>query len=438
MVARLLRLTAAIALCCCLVAASASSVSAAKASGQAGPLRGLNIAGLNAGSSTAAINREISTARSLNAQIVRVEFPWSFFQPTGPGTESTAAVNAANALFAATASAHIKVIALVDDTPCWASSAPASVLAGCGHGGIGGRAEAWPPTQPLYLGSFMGWLAKQYGPQTTAIEVWNEPDQANQNYLAGPEKPKHYAEMLRVSYTAIKSAAPNVTVLAGSLVGSNGGFMRALYAQGVKGYYDAVAVHFYNLVLGSVRRFHEVQLENGDHTPLWLDEFGWSSCWPGRKVEQEQGCVTRAVQAQNITNSFRELARAPYVAALLTYGFQDHPGEEFGVLGAQGKRKPSFYALGSALLSPFGPPSPVTLSLRRSGGSVTASGSAPVGDYMKLEAFVRGVLRYRAIFTLNRFNGYSITLPSVLGTRNMRVRVYQYWLGAGGDTQRSI
>jgi hypothetical protein len=244
--------------------------------------------------------------------------------------------------------------------------------------------------------------------------------------------------MLRVSYTAIKSVAPNVTVLAGSLVGSNGGFMRALYAQGVKGYYDAVAVHFYNLVLGSVRRFHEVQLENGDHTPLWLDEFGWSSCWPGRKVEQEQGCVTRAVQAQNITSSFRELARAPYVAALLTYGFQDHPGEEFGVLGAQGKRKPSFYALAGALRSPFGPPSPVTLSLRHSGGSVIASGSAPVGDYLKLEAFVRGVLRYRAIFTLNRFNGYSITLPSVIGTRNMRVRVYQYWLGAGSDAQRNI
>ena len=98
--------------------------------------------------------------------------------------------------------------------------------------------------------------------------------------------------MLRAAYPAIKAANPSVLVLAGSLVGSNGNFLRALYAAGIKGYYDGLSVHFYNLTLGSLRSIHEAQLANGDTKPLWLDEFGWSSCWPARKIEQEQACVT--------------------------------------------------------------------------------------------------------------------------------------------------
>jgi hypothetical protein len=69
---------------------------------------------------------------------------------------------------------------------------------------------------------------------------------------------------------------------------------------------------------------------------------------------------------------------------------------------------------------------------------VLASGSGPVGDYMELEAFHGSLLRYRALFTLNRFNRYSIALPSVLGTGGLRVRVYQYWAGRDRAAQRSI
>jgi hypothetical protein len=437
--ARLLRHGTAVTVACVsILAASFTASVGTQAAGLAPkPLGGINISGIAPGESFAQIDREIATAKALHAQVVRTEIPWSAFEPKSPGVVEPAAIAAANRLMSDAAKANIKVIALVDSTPCWASTAPASLLASC-SGGQASTANAWPPREASAFGAFAGWLASQYGEQLAAIEIWNEPDQANQDYLAGPDKPQHYAELLRAAYPAIKRADSNIVVLAGSLVGSNGGFMRALYAQGVKGYYDAVSVHFYNLVLGSVRRFHEVQVENGDRTPLWLDEFGWSSCWPARKIEQEQGCVSKSVQAQNITSSFRELARAPYLAALLTYGFQDHSGEEFGVLNAQGKRKPSFYALAGVLGSPLEAPAPVTLRLRRSSGHVIASGSAPVGDYMRLEAFLHGVLRYRAIFTLNRFNDYSIALPSVLGTRDLRVRVYQYWLGAGSDAQSKI
>lgn len=401
----------------------------------AAPLGGINIGALTPTASAARMSSEIAVARRLHAKVVRVGMPWSLFEPTAQGKLAPRMVTAANRLIEDAAAAHIKVIALLDDTPCWASTAPASLLADCGDGN---KAEAWPPRDPSDFGAFTGWLAKRYGSQLAAIEVWNEPDQANEDYLDGPEKPRHYAELLKAAYPAIKRADPNVPVLAGSLVGPNGAFMKALYKQGIKGYYNGVAVHFYTLVLGSVRRFHEVQLENGDHTPLWLDEFGWSSCWPKYKIEQEQGCVTPAIQAQNITSSFHELARTAYVKALLTYGFKDAPGEEFGVLDVKGKPKPSFAALAKALLSPLGPPSPITLSLKARRGSVIATGSGPVGDYMKLEVFKGGRLREEKIFTLNRFNRYRLELNKTLGTSGLVVRVYQYWLGLSDYAQRSI
>ena len=54
---------------------------------------------------------------------------------------------------------------------------------------------------------------------------------------------------------------------------------------------------------------------------------------------------------------------------------------------------------------------------------------------MQLEAFQGGVLRYRALFTLDRFNRYSIALPSALGTSGLQVRVYQYWAGPSRRTR---
>ena len=67
-----------------------------------------------------------------------------------------------------------------------------------------------------------------------------------------------------------------------------------------------------------------------------------------------------------------------------------------------------------------------------------ASGSGPVGDYMELEAFRGSALRYQALFTLNRFNRFSIALPSVLGSSGLRVRIYQFWAGLASAAQRDI
>ena len=284
----------------------------------------------------------------------------------GPVRSNHARLAIADRLVNDAAADGIGVVAMVESTPCWASSAPASLLRSCAPG-RSGQASAWPPSDPSTYAAFVAYLAQRYGTKLAAIEVWNEPDQANEDYFAGPEKPQRYAAILRAAYPAIKQVNPQIPVLAGSLVGSNGVFLRALYAAGIKGYYDGLSVHFYNLVLGSLRAIHETQLANGDNKPLWLNEFGWTSCWPKHRTQQEQACVTPATQASNLTDIFRSLARTPYVASEVVYGLQDSSSENFGVLNTAGGRKPSFAALAGVMASPFGSPRPVTLRLRRRG-----------------------------------------------------------------------
>jgi hypothetical protein len=401
-------------------------------------LGGVNIGGVAARSTPGEADRAIAAARALHAKLVRLAVPWSLLEPAGPNEVEPRALAYTDRVVADAAADGIGVILMVESTPCWVSSAPPSLLSKC-QPGKEAQASSWPPSEPAAFAAFCAYLAERYGTRLTALEIWNEPDQSNEAYFAGPHKAAQYAALLRAAYPAIKRVDPNVAVIAGSIVGSNGLFLRALYAAGIKGYYDGLAVHFYTLTLAALRSIHEVQLANGDSTPLWLDEFGWSSCWPRQKIEQEQGCVTAQTQAANIASALREMAGAPWIAAAVLYKLRDSSGEDFGMLSAKGKRKPAFSALARVLASPFGSYSPVTLSLRRlRGGAVQASGSGPVGDFMQLEAFKGSVLRYRALFTLNRFNRYSLVLPSVLGASGLRVRVFQYWAGLPKAAQKSI
>jgi Cellulase (glycosyl hydrolase family 5) len=402
------------------------------------PLGGVNIGGVSRGVSLASADQEIALAHALQAKVVRVELPWSEFEPIGPNQFDPRALAVTDRLMNDATAAGIRVIAMVESSPCWASSAPASLLRACVPAEESNKANTWPPSNPASYAAFVAYLAQRYGTRLAAIEVWNEPDQANQHYFAGPEKERRYATILQAAYPAIKQANPKVPVLAGSLVGASGVFLRALYAAGIKGYYDGLAVHFYTLTLASLRSIHEVQLANGDTKPLWLDEFGWSGCYPRRRIQEELACVTPATQAVNIASVFRALSATNYVAAETLYEMHDGGGDQFGVISARGSRKPAFAALAKVLASPVGSQSPVTLRLRQRSNQIVASGSGPVGDYMELEAFQRGRLRYRALFTLNRFNRYSITLPSALNTSGLRVRVYQYWAGRGRGAQKSI
>ena len=212
-------------------------------------------------------------------------------------------------------------------------------------------------------------------------------------------------------------------VIGGSLVGADGKFLEALYAQGIKGSYDGLAVHYYDLTLASIRAIRETQRKNGDTKPLWLTEFGWTSCYPGKRTEGQHACVTAKQQARDLGDVFRGLKGHGFIRAAIVYQLRDTAKEHFGMLTVGGKRKPAFRVLRRAFRRGLGRPRRPTAKLR--GG--TLRGTAPAGDIVTIQGFHGKTFFYQAIVAPDRFGRFSLKLPrAVYGSTLV---VTQPWTG---------
>lgn len=382
------------------------------------PVRGVGLSNVGASTPLAAIDAELDQAKALGATSVRAEVSWAALEPAGKGDRQTEYLARIDRLFNGAARRGIRPLLLLLRTPCWASSKPGTP-ADCS-----GDFESFPPRNPDDYGDIAAWLADRYRGKLAGIEIWNEPDHVNEEYFEGPDKPARYVALVKAANRALKAANSGLPVIAGSLVGADGRFLQALYDEGMRGQYDGLAVHYYDLTLASLRAIRAVQSENRDRTPLWLSEFGWTSCFPSAKTEGEHACVTRAQQARNLGDIFRALRGRSWVRAAIVYKLRDAPREHFGLVDSRGRRKPAFWALRTAFRRGLGPPRRPTA--RVSGGRVT--GTAPAGDILTVQGFrPDGTFFYQAIVRPDRFGRFSVTLPAAV--RGARLVVEQPWTG---------
>ena len=135
------------------------------------PLGGVNIVGVGPGSLREA-DQAISQARALHAKVVRTTVSWSVMEPNAPGQIEPRTLAFADRLVSDAAAAGIRVIMLVDSSPCWASSAPSSLLRRCVSGRMS-SANAWPPSNPATYAAFVAFLAQRYGASLAdASHLW--------------------------------------------------------------------------------------------------------------------------------------------------------------------------------------------------------------------------------------------------------------------------
>jgi hypothetical protein len=359
---------------------------------------------------------------------------WSDLEPDAPGSYDAAVLAAADHVVAGARRRGLRVVLQLTSTPCWASAAPAALLGACAPGATS-DAQRYPPADPQSLVGVSAFLAARYGRALAAYEIWNEPDLAAEYYWAGPDKVARYVALVRALHRPLERANPGMRVLAGAFVGGDGRWLSALYAQGMKGHYDALAVHFYDLTLYSLRLTRRVMAAHGDRSPVWIGEFGWSAC--GRGTELGHACVSPAVQARSTTDLVGLLPRRDWVHAALLYTVRDDDGLHFGLRDAAGRRRPLFGALRRALAAPRRVTvRPLRLRLRTGGGRLVATGSGPAGDALELAVRRGGVIRYRAAFRLDRDNRFRLALPRGLGTRGLAVRLREPWSGRAVTRRR--
>lgn len=392
---------------------------------------GVQIVSLRQDDNRAQVLTDLVAAKAAGSRVVRVELRWDLLEPQR-GSYDPAYLARVDEMFRAAKARGVRVAVVFLGTPCWTSTDPRVLSSGCASPPE--SAAFHPPADPGAYATTAAFLAKRFAPTLGWLEVWNEPDHVNEVFWGGADKAKTYAALLKAAYPAIKAASPGTKVLGGSIVGANGEFLKALYANGAKGRYDALSVHYYDLVLASVRAIRKTMRDAGDKKPLWLGEFGWATCLP-KSTEGGHACVTRAAQGRNTRDVLALLRKAPYVTGAILYQVRDVPGFAFGVIDEDGRRKPSFAAAKSGFDRKARAAKP-TLRLRRSGGRVTASGSGPAGDALELNVFRGGRLAYKATFRLARDRTYRLRLPKALGTSGLRVRVFQYWQNAA--TQKRI
>jgi hypothetical protein len=400
-----------------LPAALAAALLLAPPAGATPRMRGVSISNLFPDTSLETITDDLDEARRLGANTVRVDVSWSLLEPAAAGELDPTYIGLLDQLVAGAAQRHIKPTLLLLRSPCWASSAP-------GAPGTCAKADAYPPRDPAQYGRIAGALVARYRGKLAGFEVWNEPDHATELYFAGPGKPERYAAILRSAYAAIKAADGAVKVLGGSLVGANGTFLRALYRAGIKGHYDALSVHYYDLTLASVRSIRAVQRAAHDTRPLWLNEFGWTSCYPRRRTQGGHDCVTRQVQARNLADLFRALRGSSFVQGAIVYNLHDDKSFDFGVVSRDGGDKPAFATLRRAFRGALGRPRGLTVSV--SGGVVR--GSAPAGDIVSLRVHRRtGGDVYHAALAPDRNGRFHLSLPGAARGGGLVVIVEQPW-----------
>jgi spore germination protein YaaH len=174
-----------------------------------------------------------------------------------------------------------------------------------------------PPEDPGKYAQFVALVADRYRGKVQAIEIWNEQNLWYEAGGMGRINAANYVQLLQMSYQTIKSVNPEMIVVSGALTpaGNVGGaavddidYLNQMYANGVKGFFDALGAHpsGYNCPAtgdwrsiqdptatsfrgpfdnrhhswcyrGTMEGYREVMVANGDGNKAIIPtEFGWA------------------------------------------------------------------------------------------------------------------------------------------------------------------
>jgi hypothetical protein len=327
----------------------------------------------------AEMRRQLDLVKASGAGIMRVDVGWASLQQGGPDGWSPWYLDKVDRMVAAADERGIRLLLTLMNTPCWASTAPESLKRGCEGEWWQRGVTAYPPADPRAYARALAFLVRRYGDRVEAWEVWNEPN--HPDFWKASDQAAAYVRLLKPAYRAAKAADPRAYVIGGSLSLSDHEFTRRLYRLGAKGYFDAFAIHpysddaspldprghtdaRYSFVRG-VQKVREVMQANGDRSPVWLTESGWST-GTIRTGESWRNGVSEAAQARFLREQAQQVARWPWVRANVW----------FNLLDAGSDREDKWSNLG--LWRVDGTPKPAWTAFRDVAASLEADGRAAV------------------------------------------------------------
>ena len=235
--------------------------------------------------SPAQIAAQLSALHATGATLARADALWEATEPTAPaGGIHHYDWSFDDAIAGDLAAAHLTWLPILDYSAPWAQS-----VAGQDHS---------PPRSDADYAAYAGAFAARYGaggsfwsshPEltadpVTAIEIWNEPDNA-QFWYPTPD-PAAYAGLYLAARTAIDAVDPSARALVGGLV-HPADFLPAMLraTPALAGHIDGIAIHPYGtppVVLSRIAGARAALTSLGMHgVPLYITELGWTTSPPG-------------------------------------------------------------------------------------------------------------------------------------------------------------
>jgi hypothetical protein len=346
------------------------------------------------------ITRQLDMLAAAGADSARLDVAWSSLQDTSASSFASWYVSKLDTVVAGAIARNIHLILTLQETPCWASSAPDSIKLNCSGAYWDRGVTHYAPTNPSDYATAARYIAARYGTRIAALEVWNEPnwdDGTIAANLIAPDKAAAYVAMLRPAYSAVKTVAPGLPVLAAAMAFSDVPWLQSLYAAGARGYYDGISVHPYNewrpigaphdiawakydFVQG-LNALHTAMLDAGDSSPLWITEVGWSSCLSGGGTDR--WCVTEQQQADYLPDAFRVAAGWSWIASVMIYNLRAKGTSLsdreacFGLVHHDYSTKPALAAFTAVLTELASSPAPTASSSPSPTPTATTTTTAP-------------------------------------------------------------
>lgn len=182
----------------------------------------------------------------------------------------------------------LRLMARLSNPPAWSRADPAA----------GAHA---PPDDLDDFVNYAVAVAERYRGRIRHYQIWNEPN-IYPEWGNNPIDPAGYADLLCRTYTALKTADPEIVVISGAIaptIALDGSrdlsdlvFLQALYDNGGGDCFDVLSAQGYGLFSGPTDRrlratsvnvarhayYRDIMVRNGDaHKPIWLSEVAWNA-----------------------------------------------------------------------------------------------------------------------------------------------------------------
>jgi hypothetical protein len=366
--------------------------------------------------------RQLDLVKAAGADMARVDVGWASLELDGKNRWNGWYLDKLDHVVREAEERGIRLLLTFWETPCWASSAPASLKQGCSGAWWDRGVQRYPPANASDYADALAWVVRRYRGRVAAWEIWNEPNQ--DHYFRVGDRVGSYAALLRAAYPAAKAADRGSTIVGGSLSDADYAFTDALLARGAAGNFDAWSVHPYGedrsplhpgvarwekkSMSSGVPRVRAAMLRHGQDKPLWLTELGWSTCSVRHRAAYEN-CVDQPAQARYLREAYTLMRDWPYVRMGVWFNLQDMSPDSgarvdnYGLLTHAGAEKPAFGAFRAAAQalrsrSLLESPSPIPTP-----GSSDRPGPRPSSRALRVRASRRqGRLRLRGRLPVGR------------------------------------